>query len=108
MDAITLTDDAATKIAEIVAEEKVGTCLRLFIQGSGCSGFSYGFQLDDVRAEDDYVVEKAGINLLVDPMSYQYLVGATVDYKVDLMGAKFTIDNPNTKSTCGCGESFSV
>jgi iron-sulfur cluster insertion protein len=82
--------------------------LRVFVQGGGCSGFQYGFTFDEVVNEDDTVMEKNGVKLLIDPMSYQYLVGAEIDYKDDLEGSQFVIKNPNATTTCGCGSSFSV
>ncbi len=82
--------------------------LRVFITGGGCSGFSYGFTFDEDVAEDDAVVQRNGVTLLVDPLSYQYLAGAEVDYKEDLQGAQFLIANPNASATCGCGNSFAI
>lgn len=109
MDQITLTDTAVTKIKEILAEEgDPSVKLRVFVQGGGCSGFQYGFTLDNVQAEDDLVIEVSGISVLVDSMSLQYLAGATVNYIDDLTGSQFRITNPNATSTCGCGSSFSV
>lgn len=106
---ITVTDAAAGKICEVIAEENnPALMLRMFVQGGGCSGFQYGFTLDDVQAEDDFLIEKNGVKILVDSMSYQYLEGATVDYKDELYGSQFVISNPNAESTCGCGSSFSV
>lgn len=106
---ITITENAATKIADIIAEENnPATKLRIFVQGGGCSGFSYGFTLDDVIAEDDTIVTEAGISILIDAMSFQYLMGAEIDYKETLMNSSFTINNPNSVSTCGCGQSFST
>jgi iron-sulfur cluster insertion protein len=106
---ITLTQNAVAKIADLLLEENVpGTKLRIFVQGGGCSGFSYGFSFDTDVAEDDTIVEKDNVSIIVDAMSYQYLVGSTVDYKESLMGSSFVLDNPNTQSTCGCGSSFSV
>ncbi len=81
--------------------------LRVFVQGGGCSGFQYGFTFDEETNEDDTVMEKGGVTLLIDSMSYQYLVGAEIDYKEDLQGAQFVIKNPNASGTCGCGSSFS-
>ena len=78
------------------------------MQGGGCSGFSYGFTLDEEQSEDDFVIDKNGLSVLVDSMSMQYLQGATIDFKEDLMGSSFVINNPNAQSTCGCGSSFSV
>ena len=106
---INVSETAATKINELLAEEnKSGSGLRVFVQGGGCSGFQYGFTFDEVVNEDDTVLDKAGVQLLVDPMSFQYLVGAEIDYKEDLEGAQFVIRNPNASTTCGCGSSFSV
>lgn len=100
---------AIEKIKDILAEEnnpKLG--LRVFIQGGGCSGFSYGFTLDEEANEDDFVVEALGVRVLVDSMSAQYLQGAKIRYKEELMGSQFVIDNPNATTTCGCGASFSA
>jgi iron-sulfur cluster insertion protein len=106
---ITITDQAQEKIADILAEENNPNIkLRVFVQGGGCSGFQYGFTMDEEQNEDDWVIEKDKVTLLVDSMSYQYLAGATVDYKEDLQGSSFTIKNPNATSTCGCGSSFSI
>ena len=106
---IEITDSAIAKIADILAEENNPKVkLRTFVQGGGCSGFSYGFTLDEEQNEDDFVVEKSGVNILVDSMSMQYLQGSVIDYKDELMGASFVINNPGAKSTCGCGSSFSV
>ena len=107
--AIDLTDSAILKIADILAEENDPLVkLRVFVQGGGCSGFNYGFTLDHEQAEDDFVIHKPGVTLLVDAMSMQYLQGSTVDYKETLMSSEFVIKNPNAQSTCGCGSSFSV
>ena len=109
MDQITITDNAVNKITDILAEENNPNIkLRTFVQGGGCSGFSYGFTLDEQQQEDDFVIEKQGIKILVDSMSMQYLSGAVIDYKEDLHGSQFSITNPNAQSTCGCGSSFSV
>jgi iron-sulfur cluster insertion protein len=106
---IIFSDNAAKKVATLIEEEKNAALkLRVYITGGGCSGFSYGFTFDDKLKEGDSSVAKAGVQLVVDPMSYQYLVGATVDYLEDLQGARFIIHNPNAKTTCGCGSSFSV
>ena len=97
------------KIADILAEENNPKVkLRTFVQGGGCSGFSYGFTLDEEQNEDDFVIEKDGVVVLVDSMSMQYLQGATINYKEELMGSSFVINNPNAQTTCGCGSSFSV
>ncbi len=82
--------------------------LRVFVTGGGCSGFQYGFSFDEEQDEEDTVIERDGVMLLVDPMSYQYLVGATVDYQEGLQGSQFVVQNPNASSTCGCGSSFSI
>jgi len=102
-------DAAAGKVAELVAEEgNPDLKLRVFVQGGGCSGFQYGFTFDEIVNEDDTTMVKNGVQLLIDSMSYQYLVGAEIDYKDDLEGAQFVIKNPQATSTCGCGSSFSV
>ena len=106
---ITITDSAVDKIQDILAEENnPATKLRIYVQGGGCSGFSYGFVLDEAQNEDDFVVEDKTVRVLVDSMSMQYLTGATIDYKEELMGSSFTISNPNATTTCGCGSSFAV
>jgi iron-sulfur cluster insertion protein len=106
---LVFTDSAAAKVAELVAEEgNPDLKLRVFVQGGGCSGFQYGFTFDEVVNEDDTEMSKNGVSLLIDAMSYQYLVGAEIDYKEDLEGAQFVIKNPNATSTCGCGSSFSA
>ncbi|MFT4726801.1 MAG: iron-sulfur cluster insertion protein [Granulosicoccus sp.] len=104
------TDSAAAKVADLIAEEgNTDLKLRVFIQGGGCSGFSYGFTFDEVANEDDTTMTKNGVSLLIDAISYQYLVGADIDYQDDLEGAQFVIkNNPSAKSTCGCGSSFSL
>jgi iron-sulfur cluster insertion protein len=106
---ITFTDNAINKIKEVMSGEKDSSlALRVFVSGGGCSGFQYGFTLDDATNDDDWSVEKDGVRMLVDSMSYQYLMGATVDYSEGLSGAQFTIKNPNATSTCGCGSSFAA
>lgn len=103
------TDSAAHKVKELIEEEDNDQLkLRVFIQGGGCSGFQYGFTFEEERQGDDTAVENAGVTLLVDPMSLQYLMGAKIDYKEDLEGARFIINNPNASTTCGCGSSFSA
>jgi iron-sulfur cluster insertion protein len=103
------TDSAADKVKQLIDEEgNPELKLRVFVQGGGCSGFQYGFTFDEEINEDDTVLDKSGVQLLVDSMSYQYLVGAEIDYKDDLNGAQFVIKNPNATTTCGCGSSFSV
>jgi len=106
---ITISPSAKDKIKDILAEENnPKVALRTFVQGGGCSGFSYGFTLDEEQNEDDFVIDNNGIVVLIDSMSMQYLQGATIDYKEELMGSSFTINNPNAQTTCGCGSSFSV
>jgi len=106
---IIFTDSAASKVAQLIDEEgNPDLKLRVFVQGGGCSGFQYGFTFDEITNEDDTVMNKNGVQLLIDAMSYQYLVGTEIDYKDDLEGAQFVIKNPNAQSTCGCGSSFSV
>lgn len=103
------TDNAAAKVRELIEEEgNPALKLRVFVTGGGCSGFQYGFTFDEDVAEDDTVLEKAGVTLLIDPMSFQYLSGAEIDYTEGLEGSQFVIKNPNATSTCGCGSSFSV
>jgi iron-sulfur cluster insertion protein len=105
---IVFTDSAAAKVADLIAEEgNPDLKLRVFVQGGGCSGFQYGFTFDEITNEDDTTMTKNGVSLLIDAMSYQYLVGAEIDYKEDLQGAQFVIKNPNATTTCGCGSSFS-
>ena len=106
---ITITDNAVVKLKDILAEESNPALkLRIFVQGGGCSGMSYGFTLDEVANEDDFALDESGVQILVDSMSMQYLTGAAIDYKDDLMGSSFTIINPNAQTTCGCGSSFSI
>jgi iron-sulfur cluster insertion protein len=103
------TDSAAAKVKSLIEEEgNPELKLRVFVQGGGCSGFQYGFTFDEEVNEDDTSMQKDGVTLLIDSMSYQYLVGAEIDYKEDLEGAQFVIKNPNATTTCGCGSSFSA
>jgi iron-sulfur cluster insertion protein len=103
------TDAAASKVKELIDEEgNPALKLRVFVTGGGCSGFQYGFTFDEETNEDDTTLEKNGVTLLVDPMSYQYLAGAEIDYSEGLEGSQFVIRNPNAASTCGCGSSFSA
>ena len=100
---------AASKAHELIAEEgNPALKLRVYISGGGCSGFQYGFTFDEATNEDDTTLQKAGVTLLIDPMSLQYLTGAQIDYAENLSGAQFVISNPNAKTTCGCGSSFSA
>jgi len=104
---ITLTENATVKLKDILAEENNPAIkLRIFVQGGGCSGMQYGFTLDEMANEDDFVLDENGVQVLVDAMSMQYLTGAEIDYKDDLMGSSFSIKNPNAETTCGCGSSF--
>ena len=106
---INLSASAVRKVQELVSEEENKALkLRVYITGGGCSGFQYGFTFDEVVNEDDTTMTKNGVSLLIDAMSYQYLLGAEIDYKEDLQGAQFVIKNPNATSTCGCGSSFST
>ena len=106
---MTLTDNAASKVQSLIAEEgNAGLSLRVFVTGGGCSGFQYGFAFDEDIAEDDTVIENKGARLLVDALSYQYLVGSRIDYVEGLEGSRFIVNNPMAVTTCGCGSSFSV
>ncbi len=106
---LVFTDAAVAKVRELMAEEgNPELRLRVFVQGGGCSGFQYGFTFDETVNDDDTTIDKGGVQLLIDPMSFQYLVGAEIDYKDDLDGAQFVIRNPNASTTCGCGSSFTV
>ncbi|MEL0131625.1 MAG: iron-sulfur cluster insertion protein ErpA [Betaproteobacteria bacterium] len=103
------TEAAASKVKELIEEEGNSALnLRVFVSGGGCSGFQYGFTFDEEVNEDDAQVDKNGVKLLIDAMSYQYLVGAEIDYQENVEGAQFVIKNPNATSTCGCGSSFSA
>jgi iron-sulfur cluster insertion protein len=106
---VNFTDNAAHKVKNLLAEENNPELkLRVYITGGGCSGFQYGFTFDPAVNEDDTTVEKEGVMLLIDSMSFQYLAGAKIDYLEDLSGARFVIENPNATTTCGCGSSFGV
>ncbi len=106
---VSLSDSAAKRIAEILKDEDDDNLmLRVSISGGGCSGFQYGFSFDDTRSEDDLVIEKDGVTVLVDSMSLLYMGGAEIDFVEDLIGASFQIKNPNATAQCGCGSSFSV
>jgi iron-sulfur cluster insertion protein len=121
-DPLIFTANAALKVWELIQEEEnFNLKLRVFVTGGGCSGFQYGFAFDEAVNEDDTVITKIideedseggggghAVQLLVDPMSFQYLVGSEIDYKEDIEGAQFIIRNPNAKTTCGCGSSFSA
>lgn len=106
---LVFTDAAAVKVKTLIEEENNENLkLRVFVSGGGCSGFQYGFTFDENMNDGDTAVENGGVTLLIDPMSYQYLVGAEIDYSEGLEGAQFVIRNPNATTTCGCGSSFSV
>ena len=106
---VTFSDAAAKKVKTLIEEEKNPNLkLRIYISGGGCSGFQYGFSFDENVGEGDVTVENDGVSLVIDPMSYQYLAGAEVDYTEGLQGAQFVVNNPNATTTCGCGSSFSV
>eukprot|EP01026_Neomeris_dumetosa_P077313 TRINITY_DN83367_c0_g1_i1.p1 TRINITY_DN83367_c0_g1~~TRINITY_DN83367_c0_g1_i1.p1 ORF type:complete len:148 (+),score=8.72 TRINITY_DN83367_c0_g1_i1:186-629(+) len=106
---LSITDNALIKVKTLIEEEGNDELkFRVYVTGGGCSGFQYGFAFDESFAEDDAQVEKDGITVLIDAMSYPYLVGAQLDYEEGLQGAKFKIENPNASSTCGCGSSFSI
>ncbi|MDO8350875.1 MAG: iron-sulfur cluster insertion protein ErpA [Gallionella sp.] len=103
------TDSAADKVKQLIEEEgNAELKLRVFVSGGGCSGFQYGFTFDEIVNEDDTVLTKNGVQLLIDPMSFQYLAGAEIDYTEGLEGSQFVIKNPNATTTCGCGSSFSA
>lgn len=103
------TESAANKVRELIEEEGTPDLkLRVFVSGGGCSGFQYGFTFDETTNDDDTLVERDGVSLLIDPMSLQYLVGAEIDYTDGLQGSQFVIRNPNATTTCGCGSSFSA
>jgi iron-sulfur cluster insertion protein len=103
------TENAAEKVRQLIDEEgNPELKLRVFVSGGGCSGFQYGFTFEEDVQEDDTAMQKNGVTLLVDPMSYQYLVGAEIDYQENVEGAQFVIKNPNATSTCGCGSSFTA
>lgn len=103
------TENAAIKVKQLIEEEGNNNLnLRVFISGGGCSGFQYGFTFDESVNDDDTVITKQDVKLLIDPMSFQYLIGAEIDYQENVEGARFVIKNPGASSTCGCGSSFSI
>ncbi|MEQ8327983.1 iron-sulfur cluster insertion protein ErpA [Parvibaculum sp.] len=105
---ITLTARAAKQVAHVLEGEESGTMLRVAVQGGGCSGFQYGFTLDDQRNDDDLALERDGVTVLIDAVSAEYLAGSEIDYVDDLIGSAFKINNPNATASCGCGTSFSI
>lgn len=107
--ALTVTDNAVAKVKSLKLEEENDNLkLRVFVTGGGCSGFQYGFTFEEDSAEDDTLVNRDGVTVLIDSLSFQYLAGSTVDYEVGLMGSRFLVTNPNASTTCGCGASFSI
>ena len=106
---VQLTDNAAEKIKDLMIEEgNPKLSLRMFVQGGGCSGFTYGFTFDEEQNDDDFVIEKNDVKMIIDTMSAQYLENATVDFKTEKFNQQFVISNPDAKHTCGCGSSFAV
>jgi len=105
---VTVTDRAARRIAEIVAGEPAGTMLRIAVEGGGCSGFQYRFDLVGAAADDDVMIEKDAARILIDPVSLAYLAGSEIDFVDDLIGAAFKVHNPNATASCGCGTSFAI
>jgi iron-sulfur cluster insertion protein len=106
---LTLTDSAMSRIARVMSvNEELGTKFRVYVTGGGCSGFQYGFKFDSETAFDDDIIDFDNFSVLLDSMSYPYLYGSTLDFIEDLSGSKFVIKNPNAKTTCGCGESFTI
>lgn len=105
---IAFSERAAAKVQQLIADEGADLNLRVFITGGGCSGFSYGFTFDEAVADDDAVVRRGEVTMVVDSLSYQYLLGAEIDYTEGLQGAQFVVNNPNAAATCGCGNSFAI
>ncbi len=103
---VEISRSAAKRVSQLMSDNDIG--LRVYVEGGGCSGFQYGFQLETEKQDDDFVIQADGITLLVDSLSIQYLMGAKVDYLDDLMGARFLVQNPNASTTCGCGSSFTI
>jgi iron-sulfur cluster assembly accessory protein len=108
MSTVTMTERAARRIGEILKSEPAGSMLRVSVEGGGCSGFQYRFDIERARADDDLVLTQDGAVVLVDPVSQQYMAGAVIDYVDDLIGASFKVDNPVAAASCGCGTSFSI
>lgn len=106
---LNISETAATRVRDLISsKDQPELCLRVYIQGGGCSGFQYGFQLDDEHDDSDILIKHDDVRVLIDPLSMQYLEGAEIDFKDDLMGSRFVIHNPNATTTCGCGASFEV
>lgn len=106
---IDITESAVKRLSTLLKDEAdKNTKLRIYITGGGCSGFQYGFTFDSNKSEDDLIIEKEGVAIVIDPMSFQYLVGSVLDFTEGLEGSRFVIKNPNAKTTCGCGSSFGI
>jgi iron-sulfur cluster assembly accessory protein len=105
---VTVTERAAQKIGEILGREPVGTMLRVSVEGGGCSGFQYKFDTERSRADDDFVIERSGATVLIDPVSINYMAGSEIDFVDDLIGASFKVNNPQATASCGCGTSFAL
>jgi len=106
---IRVSDRATAKAREIFASHsEAGAMLRVYVEGGGCSGFQYGFDLEQATEDDDYIIERDGVRIVVDPLSYQYIMGSEIDYQENLQGSQFVVRNPNASTTCGCGLSFSL
>ena len=105
---VIVTERAARRIGEILQKEPVGTMLRVSVEGGGCSGFSYKFDTERARADDDIVIEKSGATVLIDPVSLNYMTGSEIDFVDDLIGSSFKVNNPKATASCGCGTSFAL
>ena len=108
MELLNISENAVRKIKDLMGDEPSTSRLRVFVQGGGCSGFQYGFTIDDKKNDDDFEVEAGGLTVLVDSLSSQYLQGAEIDYIESLTSSQFSIKNPNAQTTCGCGSSFAI
>jgi iron-sulfur cluster assembly accessory protein len=108
MNSVTITERAARRIGDILSREPAGTMLRVSVEGGGCSGFQYRFDMDRAEADDDIVIRRDGAAVLIDPVSLNYLAGSEIDFVDDLIGASFRVNNPQAKASCGCGTSFSI
>jgi iron-sulfur cluster assembly accessory protein len=108
MNGVTVTERAAQRIGEILGREPPGAMLRLSVEGGGCSGFQYKFDIDRAQAADDVVVDRSGARVLIDPVSLGYLAGSEIDFVDDLIGAAFRVNNPKATASCGCGTSFAL
>jgi iron-sulfur cluster assembly accessory protein len=108
MENLTITERAARRIGEILGREAAGAMLRVSVEGGGCSGFQYRFDIDRAQADDDIIIRRDGALVLIDPVSLNYLAGSEIDFVDDLIGASFRVNNPQAKASCGCGTSFSL